>query len=93
LAHCLRFKSLSDLLYDPDVQRYWIKEELKPRHPKEALETLLKKQNIRRSSALYRQITSRVSVKDCQDSAFHLLRDTLRSWFPVDAGQSSEAAQ
>jgi hypothetical protein len=93
LAHCLRFKSLSNMMDEPDVQRYWPEKELKPRRPKEVLETLLKKQNIRRSSALYRQITSRVSVKDCQDSAFHLLRDTLRRWFPANAGQSSEAAQ
>jgi hypothetical protein len=93
LAHFLRFDSLAKLLNDPDVQRYWSKEKPKPECPKKVLETLLKKQNMRRSSALYRQISSKVSVKDCQDSAFHLLRDTLRRWFPADVIKTNGAAR
>jgi hypothetical protein len=93
LAQFLRFENKNKLAEDPDVQRNWPQEKPKPEYPKELLETVLRKHNIRRSSALYRQITSKVSIKGCQDSAFLLLRDTLQRWFPADNNQSSGAAE
>lgn len=54
----------------------------KPLRPKEALEALVPIHKQPRSSALYEQITSRVSLARCQDAAFVRLRDRLRTWFP-----------
>ena len=52
--------------------------------PKKAIEETLKKTRTPRSSAIYKKITSQVSVKHCQDRAFNLLRDKLQEWFPVE---------
>lgn len=55
----------------------------KPARPKEALEALVPVHRQPRSSALYEQIASRISLKRCHDGAFIRLRDQLQAWFPV----------
>lgn len=54
----------------------------KPERPKEAVEEVLQRRGIPRSSALYYQLATRVSLKGCQDPAFHKFREALRRWFP-----------
>jgi hypothetical protein len=55
----------------------------KPPDPKGAVETTLRVTRIPRSSAIYKQITSRISVRNCEDPAFLKLKATLQEWFPA----------
>jgi hypothetical protein len=82
VAKALGFDGQTSLMADIDLQLVWPQGKVKPSEPKEIMETLLEKNRIMRSSTLYQKITKHVSVTDCQDSAFQLLRNTLRTWFP-----------
>ncbi len=62
----------------------WPVGQTKPDHPKETLEAVLRTNRIPRSSSIYQNITSRVSVSRCEDQSFLLLRSTLQTWFPVE---------
>lgn len=84
VARGLGFDSMQVLMEDPDIQRAWPKDSPKPNQPKDILELLLRKRRIPRSSAIYRKITSQVSVRNCQDTAFQELTCTLRTWFPSE---------
>jgi len=86
VARGLGFSNNSELMTDPDLQAAWPQGQVKPSSPKEVLESLLQKRRIPRSSAIYKQITSQVSVRHCQDSAFQRLIDSLRTWFPQENG-------
>ena len=63
----------------------------KPLRPKEALQELLFAIKRPRSSALYKRITSQISLARCTDPAFHRLHQSLMNWFPIaqppDEGQ------
>lgn len=64
----------------------WLVEgSVKPARPKEAAEWALFEgpQDIKRSSALYRRITSKVSANRCTADSVHTLLATLRAWFPA----------
>lgn len=84
VAQALRFRqgSLKDWL----VQRGLWDAGMKPNDPKKAIEKMLKYTRTPRSSAICKQIASKISVKFCQDRAFCLLRDKLQQWFPVEEG-------
>lgn len=58
----------------------------KPEHPKEAAEWALRNCGRRapRSAALYRQVSSQVSIHRCGDDALARLLDALRLWFPTE---------
>lgn len=59
----------------------------KPERPKKAAEWALQNgpgKKVPRSSALYRQISSQVSIRRCQDDALARLLSALRAWFPVE---------
>ncbi len=58
----------------------------KPDRPKEAADWALRNCGHRapRSSALYRQVSSRVSIHRCEDDALSRLLNALRMWFPVE---------
>ena len=86
VARGLGFDSRQALMADPHLQQAWPEGQTKPNTPKEILETLLRKRRIPRSSAIYKQITSQVAVRRCQDDAFRLLLETLRGWFPPENG-------
>ena len=71
----------------PDI-RVWLTERgyefdrnEKPVRPKEAIESLLFELKEPRSSALYQEIISRISLARCVDPAFVRLKTTLRHWF------------
>jgi hypothetical protein len=55
----------------------------KPSRPKEALEAVLRAANVRRSSSLYENIASLISIKRCADPAARRLQEQLRTWFPA----------
>jgi hypothetical protein len=54
----------------------------KPQRPKEAVEKLLRQKAIVRSSALYGELASKVSLKGCADPAFQKFCAFLQGWFP-----------
>ncbi len=53
----------------------------KPINPKEAMEAVLKKSRLPRSSAIYSKLAATVSVKNCRDKSFGELKSTLLAWF------------
>mgnify|MGYP001561673201 CR=1 FL=1 len=55
----------------------------KPLNPKLAMEEALQAVGKPRSSSLYLQLTQRVSLEGCTDSAFLKFRQCLSSWFGV----------
>lgn len=60
----------------------------KPERPKEAAEWALRNspgKKVPRSSALYRQVSSKVSIQRCEDDALARLLKALRAWFPLPA--------
>ena len=58
----------------------------KPEHPKEAAEWALRNcgRKAPRSAALYRQVSSQVSIERCEDEALARLLSALRVWFPME---------
>lgn len=54
----------------------------KPDRPKEAVEKALRVARKPRSSALYRQLATKVSFRRCEDSAFLRFCEILAQWFP-----------
>ncbi len=54
----------------------------KPLCPKELVEEVCRLSRVPRSSALYGQLASKVSLTSCQDRAFVRLKQTLQMWFP-----------
>jgi len=71
--------SLRDWLTD---QGYLEQQKVKPNRPKEAMEDVLRLMKKPRSSALYRELAEKVSLKRCQDASFTKLKNILRQWFP-----------
>ncbi len=65
----------------------WDVDMSKPADPKKAVEDVLKISKTPRSSAIYRQITNRVSVRRCLDPAFLKLCSALQQWFPFNVNQ------
>jgi len=65
------------------TEREWkFDERGKPRRPKEAFEKLREVHGIPRSSSLYEEIASRLSLRRCADASFQRLREILCDWFP-----------
>ena len=62
----------------------WPEGQTKPNNPKETLEAVLRANRIPRSSSIYKNITSRVSVSNCEEQSFQLFRTTLQTWFPAE---------
>jgi hypothetical protein len=62
----------------------WCLESPKPAAPKEALEQVLEKSRIPRSSSLYGKIASKISVRGCRDPSFGELKERLSRWFPPE---------
>jgi hypothetical protein len=83
VAQGLGFADKSFLMAEPVVREVWPDDQGKPSSPKETLEEVLWKQRIPRSSSIYKNITSRVSVRACRDFAFLELKDVLQTWFPL----------
>lgn len=72
--------SLREML---EQQGRWPNGKPKPPSPKETLEAVIRNnRGLRRSSAIYGEISRKVSVRNCQDSEFQRLVAQLRAWFP-----------
>ncbi len=63
-------------------QGLWVEGEIKPERPKEALEKVLRKTRLPRSSSIYRDLASKVGLKRCEDPAFGRFLSLVRTWFP-----------
>ncbi|WP_025321804.1 methylation-associated defense system protein MAD4 [Deferrisoma camini] len=61
----------------------WPEDRAKPEDPKATVEDALREKRIPRSSALYRELAEKVTLRGCQDAAFGRLCDVLRRWFPA----------
>ena len=68
---------------DPTEWRDCVLTQGKPDRPKAALERLLAKKMIQRSSVLYGNIARATSLRQCRDRAFRKLKRTLHEWFPA----------
>jgi len=54
-----------------------------PKHPKEALEAVLRNVKKPRSSSIYAELGSKLSLKKCDDPSFLRLKSYLQAWFPL----------
>jgi len=86
VAHCLGWDNqrtpLAQWLLD---QGYLRADHAKPARPKEALEAVLYATQTPRSSAIYRQLAEKVSLRACTDRAFLKFREVMQVWFGVVA--------
>ncbi len=55
-----------------------------PKHPKEALEAVLRNAKKPRSSSLYAELGSKLSLRKCTDPSFLRLKSYLQTWFPPE---------
>ena len=60
---------------------FWPTDLRKPPRPKESFQAALRESGIRVSSAVFRELAERVSLRDCQDPAFQQFRDLMLDWF------------
>jgi len=73
---------------DPRLRRWLLNEGLwnqgaaKPARPKECMERALREVHKPRSSALYADLASIVSLERCRDPSFLRFRDIVCQWFP-----------
>ena len=65
-------------------QGYWPAAAAKPPDPKAAMEAVLREVRRPRSSAIYAQLATTVSLRCHTEPAFVTLVDTLRAWFGAD---------
>jgi len=68
-------------LYQQVLNAYGMSKTGKPERPKEAMEEILRRKRIPRSSGLYRELAEQVSLERCNDRAFQRFREILRRWF------------
>ncbi len=59
----------------------WNENQVKPHDPKAAVHWVLRQARKPRSSSIYRELASRVSLQRCQDRSFLRLRELLVGWF------------
>lgn len=62
--------------------KYRSEGQVKPKHPKEAMEEALTRSRTPRSSSIYLRLAQKVSLERCVDPAFLRLKACLREWFP-----------
>jgi hypothetical protein len=64
--------------------KYRIEGQVKPAHPKEAMEEALWISRTPRSSSVYSRLAQRVSLERCKDQAFLRLKACLQEWFSLN---------
>lgn len=62
----------------------WLQNQTKPSKPKESFQMCLRRTQTRVSSSLFLQIAEQISFKNCTDTSFNLLKNTLQLWFPIE---------
>jgi hypothetical protein len=68
-------------LYEQVLNAHGMLDTGKPARPREAMEEMLYRKGIPRSSGLYRDLAEKVSLERCNDRAFQRFREVLRRWF------------
>jgi hypothetical protein len=71
----------------------WAPKAPKPSDPKEAFETACRQARSPATSAMFRQILSKVSLANCVDRAFLRLKMQLAEWFPLHPPEPSTPGQ
>ena len=73
------------------VLREWLRQQgllkrdaVKPERPKEAMESAMASVRKRRSSRVYSELASQVSLERCIDPSFGKFRTVLQTWFPPE---------
>lgn len=56
----------------------------KPERPKEAAEWALATKRLSRAAWRYREVSSKVSIRRCEDDALRVFINQLRTWFPAE---------
>jgi hypothetical protein len=84
VEEALRFQQKISLRKWLEEKGLWDANHPKSADPKKAVEDALKMTKKPRSSAIYKEITSKVSVKYCVDPAFQLLCSRMQQWFPME---------
>lgn len=64
--------------------KYRSEGQVKPNHPKKAMEEALLRSRTPRSSSIYFWLAQRVGVRRCSDPAFLRLKACLQQWFPPE---------
>lgn len=77
LAEILGWAESSQLRKELAKRELWLESEKKPRDPKAALEWMLWNRKKPRSSAIYRELATRVGFQRCQDRSFLRFREIL----------------
>lgn len=81
-ARAMRWDSVDELYAALRKVGYMQEDQTKPTRPKEAAEWALRQKRRPRSSIVYREVASAVSIGRCQDPALKQLRQKLCDWFP-----------
>lgn len=81
LAAALAWTSMEEFEQWLVAQRFVAQAGATPSRPKEALESALARIRSPRSSSLYAQLASKISLDRCTEPSFVRMRETLRVWF------------
>jgi hypothetical protein len=82
VAHQLGWRGQEPSLQSWLIEKRFLQSgQLKPDHPKEALEAALQEVRKARTPSLYKSLAEKVSMTRCSDRSFTKLRDKLRRWF------------
>lgn len=79
--HVAKILGLTEYELSNLLKNYSYSDHSKPVRPKEAMEKALRQSRIPRSSSLYAELASKVSLMRCTDVAFVRLKTTLQRWF------------
>jgi hypothetical protein len=83
-ATALGWSSWNELRPALEQKGFLVAGQKKPTRPKEAAEWALSQSGKPRSSTLYRQVSSQVAVRRCEDDALTRLLTVLCKWFPSE---------
>ena len=81
LAIQLGWENIETLFSFLRKRNYLFQDIEKPSRPKEAFEEALREKKIQRSSAIYKNIASKITFLSCQDRAFRKFSKILEEWF------------
>lgn len=77
-------QKLATVTHKSSGQVLWPPNDPKPPDPKAAVEAVLSMYRLGPASPVFNEITSKVSVNQCQDPAFQKLKAALQRWFPLE---------
>ena len=85
VATTLGWKGSTDALRSAlEAEGLWERDRAKPEDPKRAMDWVLRRAGLPRSSSLFRTLASQVSLQRCEDRSFLRLVKLLCGWFGVN---------